>query len=793
MISLRWRKVLRDVLSYKTRTFLVILSIAVGVTALGMVVATEVTITTDLPDSYAAISPALATLGLSDFDDELVKSVRRMPGIADADGARRIAATVKVGENETKEVRLYAIRHFDQQRLNKVWPESGKWPPAKGEVLIERASLFLLNAKVGDTITLRLNDELTRDLKIVGLTHDLNEVSAALSNRIFGYIDFDTLEWMGVPPTYDRLILRTSQGQDDRSHIEAVASEVGQRIERAGYQLYWTQVPQPGKHEFEQFLGPMTVILGSLGILSLLLSAFLVTNLISAILAQQTRQIGVMKAIGGQRGQIAGLYLATVLIFSLLAMAVAIPLSMMGANWLTHFIADLMNFNIYSSLLSPRVLALELFAGVVVPQLAALFPIWRGTRITVREAISDYGVSGEPGQGWIDWLLTRVRGLSRPQLLSLRNTFRRKGRLILTLTTLMLASAIFISVFSVRASLLNTLDEALSYWNYDIRVSLDRRYRLDLLESKALALPGVVAAEGWGLRGTFRYRPDGTQSDDLLFVAPPPDSKLINTILLDGRWLQPDDENAVVINSDLLGNDPDVKVGDTLVLDINGKETDWQVVGLVRGVLSGSYVYANFPYFAQQIGSVGQTSTLHVAFNRSDEPSVRALAAQLKSSFEADGIRVNTINFTTERRRVIIGQFNILIQVLTVMAVLLAAVGGLGLMGTMSINVLERRREIGVMRAIGASDGAVIRIVLLEGMVIGALSWLIGTIVALPLSKVMSDAIGAGFVHSDLTFVFSVYGALGWLAILLLIAALASFVPARNAAKLTVREVLAYE
>ncbi|MFN8442367.1 MAG: FtsX-like permease family protein [Caldilineaceae bacterium] len=793
MISLRWRKVLRDVLSYKTRTFLVILSIAVGVTALGMVVATEVTITTDLPGSYAAINPALAILGLSGFDDELVKTVRKMPGVADAEGGRRVSATVQVGENESKEVRLTAFRHFDKQQLNKVWYESGKWPPEKGEVLIERASLALLNAKVGDTITIRLNDEFTRDLKIVGLTHDLNEISASLTNRIFGYIDFDTLEWLDVPTTYDRLYLRTSEGQTDRNHIQAVAEDIGQRLERAGYQLYWTQVPEPGKHEFEQFLGPMTIILGSLGILSLLLSAFLVTNLISAILAQQTRQIGVMKAIGGQRGQIAGLYLATVLIFSLLAMAVAIPLSLLGANWLTRFIADLMNFNILSSLLSPQVLALELFAGVVIPQCAALWPILRGTRITVREAISDYGVSSADGQGGIEWLLSRIHFLSRPQLLSLRNTFRRKGRLILTVTTLTLASAIFISVFSVRASMLETLDEALSYWKYDLRLSLDRRYRVDLLESKAMAIPGVTAAEGWILWNTFRYRPDGTQSDSVLFVAPPPNSQLIQPILLDGRWLLPEDENAVVINTDLLNNDADVKVGDTLVLDINDKKTDWQVVGLVRGVMSGAYIYVNFPYLAEKIGSVGQTSTLHVAFDRSDEVSVRQYAEQLRANFEAKGIRVNNLNFTSERRRVVTGQFDILIEVLTVMAVLLAVVGGLGLMGTMSINVLERRREIGVMRAIGASNGIVIRVVLLEGIVIGLLSWIIGTIVALPLGKVMSDAIGAGFIHSDLTFVFSTNGALGWLAILLIIAASASFVPARSAAKLTVREVLAYE
>jgi putative ABC transport system permease protein len=137
--------------------------------------------------------------------------------------------------------------------------------------------------------------------------------------------------------------------------------------------------------------------------------------------------------------------------------------------------------------------------------------------------------------------------------------------------------------------------------------------------------------------------------------------------------------------------------------------------------------------------------------------------------------------------------FNMVIALALAMACLLAAVGGLGLMGTLSINVLERTREIGVMRAIGAADGAVAGVFVGEGMAIGLISWLGAALLALPLSGLLSYAVGVTLLQAPLSFTFSAVGVLVWLGVVLALSALASFIPARRAARLTVREVLAYE
>jgi putative ABC transport system permease protein len=169
------------------------------------------------------------------------------------------------------------------------------------------------------------------------------------------------------------------------------------------------------------------------------------------------------------------------------------------------------------------------------------------------------------------------------------------------------------------------------------------------------------------------------------------------------------------------------------------------------------------------------------------------VATALESHFKNIGLRPNSVETTAETRDQEETSYGILIVGLLVMAILFAVVGGLGLMGTMSINVLERTREIGVMRAIGAPTRSVVQVFIVESVAIGVISWLFGTLLALPLSKIMSDAVGIPLMGTPITFQFSMPGVGLWLVVVVLLSVLASSIPARNASRLTVREVLAYE
>jgi putative ABC transport system permease protein len=430
----------------------------------------------------------------------------------------------------------------------------------------------------------------------------------------------------------------------------------------------------------------------------------------------------------------------------------------------------------------------------MVPLLAALYPILSGVRVSAREAMSDYGLgNGSFGQGVLERFLERVRGLSRPLLLSLRNTFRRKGRLALTLATLTLGGAIFIAVFSVRESLLLTLDDVFNYIQYDVYVVFRRAYRIDQIETEALQVPGVTAAEGWRFSNAHRVRPDGTESEMIFLRATRADSDLVQPKLVEGRWLLPEDENAVVVNTFLLKEEPDIGLGDALTLKIEGRETAWRVVGIMARTDPIPMAYVNLDYLGRIAGGVGRAGVVFVQTEEHESAVQAAVEKALEEHFEGLGLNVSYSMTSFRERAQIESRFDVLIIFLLVMAVLLAAVGAIGLMGTMSLNVLERTREIGVMRAIGASDGTVLKVVIVEGALIGLLSWSMGTVVAWPLGRILSNSVGTSIFQMALSTRFSVVGVEVWLGVVLVLAVLASSWPAWNASRVTVRDVLAYE
>ncbi len=802
MLSPRWRKVLRDLWLNKIRTLLVVLSIAVGVFAVGAIASSQIILSRDLTEAYLATNPASATFFTFDsFGDSVVEAVETMDEVKEAEGRRRVTLRVKTGPEEWRLLYLIAIPDFDDVKIDQFQPEAGAWPPPDNEMLIERAALGLLKAELGDTLLVKTPEGKERTMRIAGLAHDLNAQMFVFDGAAYGFITTDTLEWLGQPPDYNELRIIVADHADDRDHIRNVAGEVQDKIEDGGRTVLFTLIPEPGKPILDFLIQAITVLMGALAVMSLLLSGFLVVNTISALLAQQVRQIGIMKAIGARSRQVMAMYLVTVTIFGLLALLIAIPAGVVGAHLFTQFIASFLNFDITGFQLPPEVLLAEIGVGLVVPLLAGLYPIMAGVRVTVREAISAYGLGkGQFGTRRFDrWLLTIQqtpflrRNISRPLLLSLRNTFRRKTRLTLTLLTLIFGGVIFITVFSLRVSMLATLDNWLAYFRWDVAVQFEQDYRVERILRETLSVPGVVQAETWGFASARRKRPDGSDSDNIFMYAPSAETKMVRPTVIAGRWLRPEDTHAVVVNSLVLRDEPDVHVGSDIVLKIEGEEEPWRVVGVVTGGFPAPVMFANYPYFSRVTREVGRAQWL---FATTEQPTLEfqnQIVRALEARFEHIGFDVSATAKVAEERTEVIAIFEVIVVLLLIMAVLIAVIGGLGLMGTMSINVLERTREIGVMRAIGASNRAVRQIFIVEGIIIGVLSWLVGAILAYPISKFLSDLVGQQFLSAPLDYTFSLNGVLLWLGVVIVLSALASFLPAWNASRLTVQEVLAYE
>jgi putative ABC transport system permease protein len=776
---------------------MVMATIAVGVFAVGFVSASFVLILVDMDADYQSANPHAAIIITMPFEQDLIHPLEHVPGVGDVEGRSGTTARLLLGDKKLL-ININAIPPINEIKIDKIRPSEPGVDLQLGEkeIFLEGSARANLRVKPGEVVNIELFDGRSRQLRVAGWVHDVTGFPFVFSQQVGGFVTPETLEWLDGTTGFNQVYLTVAEKKTDEDHVNAVAADVADKIEKGGRQVYGTFVYQPGRHFASDITRALGVMMGVLGAMAVVLSAFLVLNTINALISQQIRQIGVMKSLGASTAQLVGIYLVLVLIYGLLALIVSVPLASYAAYVIAAGIGQYLNFNLGPFRFVPNVLLLQAVVALIVPVAAALIPVWMGTRMSIREAITSYGLSGGRfGKGRIDRLVESVRALPRPLLISLRNTFRRKGRLYLTLSTLILAGAIFIAVFNLRAAMSVAIKQTFGYILTDVNLGLDKPYRIQKIEPLAMSVPGVVGVEGWGSVIGEVLTKDGTTATQVFILAPPAKSKLIDPTLTSGRWLRPEDENALVIGNHLLAVRPELKVGDQVTLDLNNIQSTWTIVGIYRmaGNVSPPILYANKEYLLRTLGEVNAVSDLRVTTAQHDFLTQQRVGRQLEGVFNRAGIQVTVVTTGFEQIARNASSTDILVYFLLVMAVLIALVGGLGLLSTMSMNVIERIREIGVMRAIGASDGAIMFMVIVEGVLIGLISWVIGALLAVPIGIGLTTVVGIAFLRSPLDFVFSWDGFLVWLVIVAVLSSLASFLPARNAARLTVREVLVYD
>jgi len=764
-MNTRWIKVWRDLWSNRSRTILVVLSIAVGVFAIGMITSTQQALNQSLAEQYAALQPADAILQTEpQLDDDFVTSMRNLRGVAEAEGRRALALRLSLdGEGETwRDITLCAIADYDDQRLFHIWQENDNWPPEKGEVLLERATIGYIGVEIGNEILVKTPDGRKYSLKVTGTAHDLYRIPPVIEGWVYGYVNMDTIRWMGQPEGYNELYIEADGTHE--GEIRALTDKIANRIEGLGLPVYQKTLPDKDEHPLNFIIQTVLLLLGLLATLSLFLSAFLVINVISALIAQQERQIGIMKAIGARSRQIIGLYFGMVLILGLSACLIAIPLSQLGANALARFVAELINFDAPRVQYNPQALLFQLGVGLLVPLLAAAPSIISGTRVSPAQVLSEYGISQVwNGAGIVDFFLKRFLTLPRDIRLAVRNPFRKRGRLILSLFTLTMAGAIFMAVINLQASLNASLDEILGFWRYDAWLLLEDYYPNDRLTNKAELIPGVGETEAWNVSFGRYVRPDGSESANLYLMAAPAGSAMLEPAIIAGRALQPDDTNALVVSPALIQNESEIELGNEITIKIEGREAEFTVVGVMQMMGNdtiGHITYMAYDDYARHVREPNRANALTFTMGTSDLESQRQIASQVETQYDRSDIKVVSNFLIAEERAEIDGAFAIIVALLMVMTILLAVVGGLGLAGTMGLNVIERTREIGVMRAYGAKNKAIFRIVLIEGLLIGMLSWLLAIGFSMPFSVALARSIGLSFLSYPMAASFSISGIL---------------------------------
>jgi len=793
-------KIWYDLWENKGRTLRVIAIIAIGAFAVGTVLGAKALILQDATRTWLASHPA--TIGLEvnpPVAEAVIESLANLREVETVGGwfQDKTVRWRRTPQDPWQPASLVALEDYEAQTIRQVKLDQGDWPRRK-LMGVQRAR----GLAVGDPIELQL-DNRVYPVALNGVLYDAAYASPAILPDPVFFTSRERFTQL-TGETGSGLILVTIPHYSD-AQVKAAADLIQHELEKQGIEVnpaisapggFKTRTSRPDQFTNQDALDTIFLTLTVLAVAMLILGLFLVYNTINAVITQQVNQIGMMKAIGARFGQILLIYMSLVWVYAGLALLLAVPLGALGAHGLRVIMIHRFGMLPGPFEIAPAAVAVQAVVALLFPLLVAILPVYLGARVTVREALTTYGLGN--ASSWLDRLLVKLHFLPRLASLTLGNTFRNKKRVLFTQITLIGAGVMFMMVMNMRATLTYTFGEALlSIFQVNVLLDLEDEARIQQLETLARTDPDVTVVEVWGAaKGTARLRgqPESNDDSDVNLRGLPVPSLTYVPQLRAGRWLQANDEYAVALNREL-AQEMGVSVGDWITLDIptQKRESDWQVVGLVFEPVDPAAAIVPRESLLREIGEVGRGQSIRVQTMRQDAASEAAIAAGLRALYEAHGYEVvasaqdTAHRLATERTN----RMALIFVILTSMAMLTAVVGAVALSGTLALNVLERTREIGVMRAIGASSSAVAGQFVGEGLLLGWLSWLLAIPLSVPAGQRLTQAF-AGIMKLELIYQFSAPGVWYWLVIVTVLAVIASWFPAQKAAQTSVRESLAY-
>ncbi len=797
LLKPRWSKVISDLWDNKTRTLLVVSSIAVGVFSIGMIMTAYAILANDMNSSFAAQNPANINITTDLFDENFIRVIQNVDGVASVEGRRIINVLATDDDVNWQSLKIIAVENIEAMETNLISAIDGTQYPGIREMVVTDNFMVSSGYKVGDMIKIELPDGSTHIMPLVGVVVDQVTDSGDVTAVPNLYITRETLNSLNLTANFNHLNIRVVGDGGDKVFIDQVLDRVEDRIERNNRVVYRTTTQISIEHPMSGTVLAVLGILGALGGLIMVLSSSLIINTLNALLTQHMRQIGIMKLIGGRSRQILGMYMVLIFAYGLIALLTAIPLGTAAGYGLARYMASMMGSELLGFRFIPTAVITQVLLSFLIPLGAGFFPVNKSSQINVRQAISSFRpIAAANSISLFDRLASFLTWISRPILLSIRNTFRQKGRLMLTIFTLTIAGSIFIAVFNVRDSMENMMDMLFAHFMGDVTINFSEPYPISRIEQIVLPIPGVAGIEGWGGARADVWDLHDEVIVSFNIVAAPHDTELLEVDMIAGRWLEPGEEHAVVMADSIFETYPNLKPGDDLTVKMPGHmEEPWKVVGIFRFVsmVGDPLAYADYDFIADQTNTQNQSLSYRVITDQHTKESQRIISSFLNTYLKDRGFNVRRVSAGIQLQEDNAKGINIMVTFLLMMALLTAVVGSIGLTGTMGMNVLERTREIGVMRAIGAVDFEITKSVVIEGVIIGLITWTLAIALSFPISAALLNIISTSMMGSSMELVFTAQGIFLWLGVVVCLSFLASILPARNAARLTIREVLSYE
>jgi putative ABC transport system permease protein len=786
------KKAWGDLRTRKLRTALVVFSVAVaafGVSAI-KILGDQFERTT--ADKYAGSNPPdltvetlpLAAAGRAALRD--VDNVQRVEG--------RLAGTARwrPGGGERKEnLAIQGVADFqDEQALDRVHVGRGS-APRRGEIVFEKGARQKYGVAVGQEVTL-VGVDGEQTYTVSGLGENPNVTAAAVVGFASAWLNHeDAAKLLGVSDDKDNRLLIALRDNRSAALRDYTQQRVRDTLAGGEATILGSQVRDPTTMPGRDMLDALHTILLVFGLFGAFASGLLVVNTVSTIVLEQRPQIGAMKAIGGTTGDVMAMYLVLSLLYGVLGTALGLLAGIAFAAMSEGARATALDEPQGALSLSVEAVALVLAIGVGSCLLAALLPTWAGARVTVREALSSYGLGANFGRGAWDRLVLRYHGLPPAALLALRNVFRQPQRALLTLGGLAVATIILLAVIATLGALSRSLHAAGDAVRADLLFSFDAPAEGPAIDRALADTAGIERRELW-LVSSAKI---GGKTVSLTGLPPTTTIFDTDTVRAGGRWLQ-ESRNHEAVVTQRLASRQGLAVGSTIELASGSRPSrEWTVVGIVPGAGSDvmapdGAVYGTYEGVRALVDyPENRGNQLYVRLADRGRENVDARARTLSDTLadaELSNIPVLLYEQQQNTERIFAG----FVLLFGLMLMIVALVGALGLFGTLTMNVMERRREIGVIRSVGAPTRTLLGTFLLEGLLLGLIGWALGVVLGAPASRLLVGYFSDTLI--PLEYRFPAGGVVLTALATLLVALAASVGPALLATRIRIAEILRY-
>ena len=493
----------------------------------------------------------------------------------------------------------------------------------------------------------------------------------------------------------------------------------------------------PGQSSFNQLIAFFLVITA----MAVLCALFLITNTMNTMVVEQGNEIAILRALGGRRRQIASVILRTAFALGAAGAIAGTALGIVVAYLLArHLAAQIFSVHTGFAISAPVVVA-SLLAGPVLAVLTSLPGLRRAVRRPVADVLDNRTLL-DYGTGRLDRILASTRLLSGPTRLGVRNTLRRKRRTAATIAQVTVAVALAIALFGAGKTVAAATAAVHDAQQFQIEADAGNGARPfgGRAISIAAATPGVARVEpliennvelqgqqyfayGIGLSTLYRYQ------------------------LSSGRWFTTADTATsapVVVLGPAVARAVSARVGQRLVVLTPTGPAQVQVVGIDSVALNtGTSIFFPLAQFQRLTNSAATVNALLLTTTSTNHHLVDQVSISLQTRLGQAGYSV-TIQKSYVETAQNASANNSIVALLEALGLLVVGIALIGLVGTLTLALIERTREVGILRCLGAGSRQIRRVFNAEAVVIATAGWALGSLLGYALFLGL-----VGFVEHD--------------------------------------------